>query len=245
MKRFFLSIAALVSAFFVGLGIFVFIFLYFTSIPEIASPNYLSIQKKEDCIESKSFPGISQKISELKKGKSGYFSQEKFSGNWEKRSNFINDWYGKHLKAMDEKSLLDATDENTEVYRFLWLRTFHHPIFVRVESNQNKIRLFTKELDGAGGYEPGKVLRSNEIALKQEDFCKFLDLLEKTNFWKMKTNNEVLGNDGAEWILEGVKKGRYHVVDRWSPDKGEYREACIFLLKISGVDLDTLKDDLY
>lgn len=155
-------------------------------------------------------------------------------------------WYGKHLKAMNEKSLLDTSDENAEIYRFLWLRSFHHPIFVRIERNQNEIKLFTKELDGKGGYEPGKVLRSDETLIKQEDFCKFLSILKEANYWQMQTEEkDDLGNDGAQWILEGVKEGRYHIVDRWSPRDIDFREACIYLLKLSGIDIDKLGDDLY
>jgi hypothetical protein len=28
-----------------------------------------------------------------------------------------------------------------------------------------------------------------------------------------------IGVDGAQSIVEGVKQGKYHVVDRWSPDR--------------------------
>jgi hypothetical protein len=248
MRNLILRIAVSSKIFFLGSGVFVFVFFYLNFIPEIAAPNLLPVQKKEICAESKTFPGLSQKISELKKGKSGYFPKDKFSVDWAGRDDFINDWYGKHLKAMGEKSLLDVASVDNEIYRFLWLRSFHHPIFVRIERSQNDIKLFTKELDGAGGYEPGKVLRSKEIVLKREDFCKFLTLLEKADYWNLpieKDDTTVVRVDGAEWILEGVKSGRYHIVDRWSPKKGEYRKACLYLLKLSGVDLDRLKSDLY
>ncbi|HRH41771.1 MAG TPA: hypothetical protein PKY82_09020 [Pyrinomonadaceae bacterium] len=196
------------------------------------------------CIQSKSYPGLSKKISELQKGKSGYFPK----GTWKSfdiADLSMNEWYGKFLKSMDETSLLDVSD-NTEVYRFLWLRSFHHPIFVRIERNGNSIQLFSKELDGGGGYEPGKVLRQEHKILDEQQWCGFLNLLGKSNYWQMPVeNNEVLGNDGSQWILEGVKDGRYHVVDRWTPKNGEYREACIYLLKLSGVDVDRLKEELY
>jgi hypothetical protein len=237
MKKLLFRVAISTATFFVGLGIFV---LVFNSAPEVAAPSLLP----KDCAESKTFPGLSKKLSEIKKGKSGYFPKNKFSGKWEKRDDFINDWYGNNLKAMNEKPLLDVVDD-AEIYRFLWLRTFHHPIFVKVVSYQGEIKLFTKELDGAGGYEPGKIIRNNEFALKQEDLCEFLSLLEKADYWNLPINKDNSGIDGAKWILEGVKNGRYHAVDRFSPEKGEYREACIYLLKLSGIDTDRLKGDLY
>jgi hypothetical protein len=47
---------------------------------------------------------------------------------------FLADWYSKHLTAMGEPSLLEVSrqDATVEVYRFLWLRSFHHPISVRL-----------------------------------------------------------------------------------------------------------------
>jgi hypothetical protein len=32
----------------------------------------------------------------------------------------------------------------------------------------------------------------------------------------MPTSEEFRGTDGAQWIVEALREGRYHVVDRWS-----------------------------
>ena len=61
----------------------------------------------------------------------------------------------------------------------------------------------------------------------------------------MPTEDSRLGNDGAQWILEGMKDGRYHVVDRWSPDGGDYRAACLHLLKLSGLGVNPKGVDVY
>lgn len=155
----------------------------------------------------------------------------------------MNLWYAKFLGVMGEKSLLYNLGE-TEIYRFLWLRTFHHPIFVRIEKRDNSIQLFSKEFDGRANGYTGKELRNEKRILNEQQWCNFLSLLEKSEYWKIPTDY-TMGRDGANWILEGVKDGRYHVVNRWSPENHEYREACIYLLKLSGVDTDRLKDELY
>src|SRR6476660_1924017 len=111
MRNLILRIADLSKTFFLGLGVFVFVFFYLDFIPEIDPPNLLPVQKKESCAESKTFPGLSQKISELKKGKSGYFPKDKFTVNRAEEDDFVNDWYGEHLKAMGEKSLLDVSND--------------------------------------------------------------------------------------------------------------------------------------
>jgi len=146
---------------------------------------------------------------------------------------FRNDWYSKHLKAMDEPSL-SSIAEPDETYRFLWLRSFHHPIAIRVWRTGEERNMVFKELDGAGGYEPGKLIvnQTQQIAVKEWD--EFISLLQRASYWRLPAEKKESGCDGAEWILEGKKGERYHLVDRWSPDGGSYREACLYLLKLSG-----------
>src|SRR5580704_15030869 len=61
-----------------------------------------------------------------------YFPEIPFAG-----PSGLNDfkvrWYAKHLRAMREPSISAASkDESLVAYRFLWLRTFHHPIAIRL-----------------------------------------------------------------------------------------------------------------
>jgi hypothetical protein len=51
-------------------------------------------------------------------------------------------------------------------------------------------------------------------------------------------SGDVFGLDGDEWILEGAESGRYHVVDRWSPqpdnryrDGNRFRRAGLWFLE--------------
>lgn len=197
------------------------------------------------CSDSAGFPGLARNVSQISKGKSGYFEKDEFAGRYATRDIFINDWYGKHLKAMGEPSLIEVYEPENEVYRFLWLRTFHRPIVVRVERSLNSTKLVFVELSGAGGYEPGSVVRKEERTIGDGQWCDFLTLLAKAGYWKLGDDYDDSGNDGAQWILEGVREGRYHLVDRWTPDDGDYRAACIYLLNLSGIDTDKLGGDLY
>lgn len=235
MKKNILLLIASCVTFLLGLGAVLFIYLQPKSIPKIASQKDLIFDLEKVCPDSQSFPGRSEKITEINKGKSGYFPSNSWN-NYKTQDDFINDWYGKYLQAMKEKSLLDAENKNTEIYRFLWLRAFHHPISVRIEKNNGEVKLFMVELDGAGGYDPGKIYTNKFFLLSDENFCEFLNKLEKTEYWGMETTQSDGGLDGARWILEGVKNNRYHIVDRWTPENGKYRDACIFLLKLSGIN---------
>src|SRR5271157_5507522 len=79
-------------------------------------------------------------------------------------------WYSAQLRALDELSLLEeAKNPSLQSYRFVWLRTFHHPVTVRLDIMADGTgRLTTKTANGAGGYEPGKLIESRSRSLTQE-----------------------------------------------------------------------------
>ncbi|HXQ97339.1 MAG TPA: hypothetical protein VN774_02765, partial [Candidatus Limnocylindrales bacterium] len=46
----------------------------------------------------------------------------------------LDSWYSGQLKALKEPSLWELSQKSKQqVYRFLWLRTFDHPVAIRVE----------------------------------------------------------------------------------------------------------------
>jgi hypothetical protein len=51
----------------------------------------------------------------------------------------------------------------------------------------------------------------------------FLGMIEGAGFWSLRTlvhgDENAIPACRAHWILEGVKNGQYHVVDRCSPDQ--------------------------
>ena len=48
----------------------------------------------------------------------------------------------------------------------------------------------------------------------------------------------IVNLDGAQWIVEGVKNGQYHVVDRWSPDAPDpVRAIGLLALRLGRVKL--------
>ena len=152
-------------------------------------------------------------------------------------------WYSKHLAAMGEPNLLEFAEEGTESYRFLWLRTYHSPVAIRLQRTGQSATLVGKRLDGAGGYDPGSLIEDVTIEVEGGDWNEFIRLLEEAGYWRAATTEvDSRGVNGARWILEAVKGGRYHVVDRWSPSEtrsleedSRLREACLHLLRLSGI----------
>jgi len=55
---------------------------------------------------------------------------------------FHINWYAKHLEALEEPVLSDSLQ--TRLFRFTWLRTFHNPIVIGLENNNDSIILYWK-----------------------------------------------------------------------------------------------------
>jgi hypothetical protein len=162
---------------------------------------------------------------------------------------FKAEWYAKQLSALREASLWQLSRKNAgvEVYRFLWLRSFHHPMSVSltVASNGSGV-LTSKEADGKGGYEPGKLIRNSTATLSKEQTQLFRDRVESLGFWKLAARQQgSAGLDGAQWIIEAVKGGRYQIVDRWSPPADDPIHALGTTLLINPAHFRLLYQDVY
>ncbi|WP_207532986.1 hypothetical protein [Desertivirga arenae] len=149
---------------------------------------------------------------------------------------FRNQWYSEMLFSLKEPVLYNYKGDK-EIYRFTWLRTFHHPVAVRLEKEGEEIKLFLKVCDGAGGYKPGTLLNDKCLAITVDSFSKLKKKIDKADFWKQPTlSEERLGTDGSEWIIEGIKDNNYHLVRRWTPVKEEvsgFRAIGEYLIELS------------
>jgi hypothetical protein len=150
-------------------------------------------------------------------------------------------WYSEQLSALKEPSLWElSTTQKTQSYRFLWLRTFHHPIAIRIDVNADGTsRLTTKMTSGAGGYAPGKLVENHTVTISKDRTNLFLGKIEDRKFWKLPSVEGTGGNDGAQWIIEGIKDGSYKIVDQWTPRDGDIRAIGLMMLN----DLAKLKLD--
>jgi hypothetical protein len=151
------------------------------------------------------------------------------------------DRYTKYLKALHEPSLweLSQQDPNAEVYRFLWLRSFHNPIAVRlVVRASGSGWIHSRRTRLKRDYEPGGITHYSNSWLRKARTQSFVSAFEHANLWNLPTLREPIANvvqvDGAQWVIESVRNGKYHVVDRWSPEAGDpIREMGLLALKLS------------
>ena len=206
-----------------------------------------------------------------------YFPQ---SGNadsgflFTKGDKFRENWYSSALFSFKEPILYNKHIE-VNIYRFLWLRSFHRPVVFVLSRSGSRVTLTTKILDRQPEfietkYDPrgwddlmdelkGKTIQkigdslivviadrkanivyNNTSEVTLDSWASFEQLLQKAQFWNMPAvrDNE-RGMDGSEWILEGLLGDKYHFAVRWTP-KGQFRDAGIFLIELSG-----LKEDIY
>jgi hypothetical protein len=136
--------------------------------------------------------------------------------------------YSRDLKALHEPSLweLSQRDPKAEAYRFLWLRSSHHPVAVRlVVKPSGSGWIHTRMTSGKGGYQPGRIIRYGVSWLTKRKTQSFLTALQSADFWKLPTlageKMDAGAGYGSQWIVEGVKGGQYQIIDRFSPDTAD------------------------
>ena len=148
--------------------------------------------------------------------------------------------YGLALAAFREPALFDSAEP--EAYRFLYLRSFHNPVMVRIFRDVSGVSggwvITSMRTSGYGGgplfgnieYERTKTLNAAEVS-------RFMNLMDAAHVWEMPVREARFGFDGAEWIFEALKNGKYHAVDRWSPESStSYAQLCMWMLSAGEVD---------
>lgn len=147
-------------------------------------------------------------------------SDLKFS---ERMNHIVDNRYSEQLRGMKEPSLLELSkDKSVKCYRFTWLRTFHHPMAFRIEVQKDNTGILTiTENDGTGGSKPGKMNSINTTPISANEVLQFQQSIIQNKFWELPSSEHSNGRDGAQWIVEAVEEGKYHLVDRWSPDIGK------------------------
>jgi hypothetical protein len=150
---------------------------------------------------------------------------------------FVAHWYREQLIGLKEPSIYAMrTDCTMHIYRFLWLRSFHHPVAVRFILLDDGGTIISKMCDGAGGYEPGNLILNASKVLSISDKNCFISIMDSIGFWDMPSFDADHGGlDGSRWILEGLKEGKYHLIDRWTPASGPVRDLGLFFLGLGNI----------
>ncbi len=203
-----------------------------------------------------------------------YFPVNIFSDR-PKADSFVQNWYSSALYSFKEP-VLSQNFVGHNIYRFLWLRSFHRPVVFTLHQRDGNVWLNTKMLDRQPNFDddgivglpkeeqeefikegyvvdnknPDLLLRiadrkaniifNKNISLSYKEWNEFEELLVKANFWKLPNNIDDGSTDGAQWVIEGHLKNKYHVVDSHGPLTDGFGQLGLFLIKLSG-----LQEDIY
>ncbi len=141
-----------------------------------------------------------------------YFPPQTFTS---RAADFDIHWYSADMYALGEKPLWPPSSELETTYRLTYIPAFAGPTVITLSVfSDGEGTITIKTIDG--DREVTKVDES--LTAPREQLARFLALLEQAHFWTTPTELPRRGLDGAEWIMEGVKDGKYRTVVRWCPD---------------------------
>jgi hypothetical protein len=140
------------------------------------------------------------------------------------------------FKAFKEMPLQMMPGCVDEAYSLTWIPSFHPPVLVRVWRVGDQSFMVAKALDTRGWSEFGNVRETNVRALTAFEWRDFTDLANHADYWQLpKTTTELTPQDGAVWIIDGVKSKEYHWVRRRVP-RDQFAEMCKHLIRLSGLE---------
>jgi hypothetical protein len=235
MTRILLKLAIALVTF--EIGVTVTAIYRFYGVTDMVVPDVVIAEQRSSC-----FPGLSVRVPKSD-AQTQFFAPAALSES-AGSARFLNGWYSRQLEAMNERPLAALQSED-ESYRFLWLRTFHKPVAIHVWRAGERHFIIVKRLNGRGGDDPGGFDLYWAHSLSADEWNAFMLHLEHAEYWLMPTEEERMLFDGAQWIMEGYREGRYHVVDRKTPDPGAYQDACMYLLRHSGLLAETPANEVY
>ena len=157
--------------------------------------------------------------------------------NPEALDTFSNIWYSQALAAFNEPILYHNHSQD-EIYRFTWLRSFNNPVVIKFERHNSDYILTTKEIVDYQGYRPDEFIHNDKATFSLFQWTILEATVERSGFWNMQAKNpEPAAHDGAEWILEANVIGKYHCVERQSPQDKTFRDCCLYLLSLSRLNI--------
>lgn len=145
-------------------------------------------------------------------------------------------WNTKILGNFKESLLDKENNRIDETYRFFWVPSFDNAVAIRVWRIGHKQFLIAKKVNG-DGFEMGKLSYEKSISLTEEEWLKFMNLLDQTSFWKIPERDveEDPVTDGAYYMIEGKINNQYHEVHRGtgSNRNNEVRQLGAYLLSLT------------
>ena len=156
----------------------------------------------------------------------GTFREEPLPPWHRSMDGFVRPRISDTLRALREPSL-SCQGSRAQVFRFLWQQDFRGSTAIRMV-------LPTDPAFAASVRVLNEPTRPISLRAQRE----FLATFERADFWNMPTYKDAVGLDGASWIVEARIGPHYHVVDRWSPPAGPFRDLGLSFMRLAGLPTD-------
>ena len=154
-----------------------------------------------------------------------YFPEHAFFPDVEGLNWLVDDMTSDQLRAMREPSLWKFANANpdAEAYRFLWLASRRHPICFRLVREGHAITMHVSGHDGTPGSQVGRRNVNKQIGLDRDQWNRAVERIDKSKFWDLPAEIvEMRGmGDGDRIVIEGARKGKYHIIDRSGTTAGD------------------------
>lgn len=153
-------------------------------------------------------------------------------------SNFTIYSYSRDLYALGEKPLRSSAQTNEITYRFTHLGAFSGPRSITLTvMPEGTGEIVMKSASEARS----EVTILGPLSISRAQVSRFVEKLQQADFWHLPSEVPSRGLDGAEWILEGMQGGEYHVAARWCPGiegrsahELDFADATRFLFELAG-----------
>ncbi|MEP5509702.1 MAG: hypothetical protein ABJP70_09555 [Erythrobacter sp.] len=137
----------------------------------------------------------------------------------ESKAEFYEKWFGKQLAAAGEPPLVEAINLSGSVSRFrlLVLPSFYPASVYRIDEQQlGKFTLTLTHLDGAGGYDPGKVREQTQRELTSLEAAGLVQHIESAQLEETPMEHPLRFEDDGdgERVIKVCMDGTRIVVER-------------------------------
>lgn len=140
------------------------------------------------------------------------------------------------FKAFQEMPLYVMPSCVDEAYSLTWIPSFHSPVFVRIWRVGDQAFMVGKSLDSKGWSKFESIRESNARALTRFEWRDFTDVVNRTDYWQLpETTDEAIPQDGAVWLIDGLKSKQYHWVGRRVPND-QFADLARHLIRLSGLE---------
>jgi hypothetical protein len=170
-------------------------------------------------------------------GWADYFPERTFDARGGFHNEVTPKWFGAELAARDEPVLSCPRPGQAEAYRLLFLPSFTDTWSVRVERAAGGAALEATRLPATQDLPTkARPKERRQRRLSPAEWNRLAAAVAAADFWNLPSPEVHLGEDGETWVVEGLRPGAYHAVERWEPRDGTpYRALGATLLDLAGL----------